>query len=89
MDFGAALKALKDGKRVSRACWRAKGYWLVLVPGSKIVPKEGRPLGTAVPELVGTTVDYGPHIDKWRGHGRVETWSPSHDALLADDWFAL
>lgn len=86
MDFGVALKAMKDGKRVSRASWKTKGYWLVLVPGSRIVPQEGRPLGQAAPELVGTPVDYQPHIDKWYGRGKVGVWAPSHEALLAVDW---
>lgn len=89
MDFGDALKALRNGKRVARLGWRTKGYWLVLVPGSKIVPQAGRPLGVAAPELVGTQVDYRPHIDKWYGQGRVGTWAPSHEALLAEDWTVL
>lgn len=89
MDFGDALKALRNGKRVARASWKVKGYWLILVPGSKIVPQEGRPLGQAAPELVGATLDYQPHIDKWYGHGRIGTWSPSHEALLAQDWTIL
>lgn len=30
MDFGDALRALKGGKRLSRAGWNGKGMWLEL-----------------------------------------------------------
>lgn len=38
-DFGSAVRALRDGRRVSRAGWNGKGMWLALqVPdtGSKM-----------------------------------------------------
>ena len=40
MDFGEALRALKDGKRVARKGWNGKGMWLFLgTPGTfSIVP---------------------------------------------------
>ncbi len=35
MDFGSALKALKNGNKVSRSGWNGKGLWLELqVPDS-------------------------------------------------------
>ncbi len=30
MNFGQAIEALKDGKRVSRSGWNGKGMWLAL-----------------------------------------------------------
>ena len=30
MDFGDAIRALKEGKKVSRAGWNGKGMWLAL-----------------------------------------------------------
>lgn len=30
MDFGNAIRALKDGKKVSREGWNGKGMWLAL-----------------------------------------------------------
>ena len=38
MDFGEALRALKDGKRVQRAGWNGKGMWIAYSPGSKSLP---------------------------------------------------
>lgn len=33
MDFGDAIRALKDGKRVARKGWNGKGMWLALSCG--------------------------------------------------------
>lgn len=85
MDFGEALRALKDGKRVARRWW-GNSVWLVLVPGSTIIVDADRPLGQAAPHLVGQRVEYQPHIDKVREGDGMEPWVPTHGALLADDW---
>ena len=37
MDFGEAIKALKEGKRVARTGWNGKGMFLYLINGSEIV----------------------------------------------------
>lgn len=85
MDFGDALRALKDGKRVGRMSW-PETSWLVLVPGSNITVDADRPLGKAAPHLVGGPISYRPHIDKVREGDGMEPWCPSQNALLADDW---
>lgn len=86
MEFGAALAALKDGKRVTRAGWNGPGQWLVLVPGSTITVEIGRPLGNAAPELVGQQVSYLPHVDMKTAQGSIVPWLASQSDLLADDW---
>lgn len=40
MDFGSALSALKDGKRVRREGWNGKGMWLALSPGTPALPAD-------------------------------------------------
>ena len=35
MDFGEAIKALKEGKRVARSGWNGKGMFLLYVPSEK------------------------------------------------------
>lgn len=85
-DFSAALRLLRDGKRMTRRGWNGKGMWLLLVPGSSITVAAGRPLGDAVPELVGETVEYAPHIDLVTASGDLVPWVPSQADLLADDW---
>lgn len=41
MNFGQALEALKDGKRVARDGWNGKGMWLVLMTPGEPVGDEG------------------------------------------------
>lgn len=86
MNFGEALQALKDGKRVSRAGWNGKNMWLVLVPGSQgLTVDEGRPLAKAG-IAIGTTFNYLPHIDMWTAQGDLVPWLCSQTDMLAEDW---
>ncbi|HYQ69065.1 Thoeris anti-defense Tad2 family protein [Actinophytocola sp.] len=99
MNFAGALDALTRGLRVSRDArvrdW-ARAYQadpggapvLVLVPGSTITVTAGRPLGEAVPELVGRAVEYAPHIDIVQGL-RVQVWTPRQADLLVEDWMVV
>ena len=32
MNFGEAIEAMKDGKKVARKGWNGKGMWIVLMP---------------------------------------------------------
>lgn len=50
MDFGQALTAVKDGKRISREGWNGKGQFVELQ-----VPDENSKMG--LPYLYITTVD--------------------------------
>ena len=36
MDFGKAIEALKQGKKVARKGWNGKGMYLWLKPGAEI-----------------------------------------------------
>ncbi len=84
MNFGQAIKRLKDGAKVQREGWNGKGMWLVLVPGSAITVTEGRPLAAIFP--VGSTVSYHPHIDMKAADGTVFAWNPNSLDVLAEDW---
>lgn len=86
MDFSRALRHLKDGTRIRRKRWLHPGMWLILVPGSTITVDADRPLGRAVPSLVGREVLYMPHIDLRNEYGELAPWNPTHIDLLADDW---
>ena len=83
MDFGQALTALTEGKRVARAGWNGKGIFLFLVPGSNFrVNRE--PLLSMLGE--GTEVTYRPHIDMKDAEGKVVPWLASQTDMLAEDW---
>lgn len=83
MNFGQAIEALKEGKKVSRAGWNGKGMFLFLVPGSKFIVNRPPLLGI-YPE--GTEVDYCPHIDMKTADEKVVPWLASQTDVLAEDW---
>ena len=76
MDFGDALKALKDpgapeDARIARAGWNGKGMWLMLQR-----PDENSKMG--MPYIYLKTVD-----------GRLVPWNPNNIDMLAEDWEIL
>ena len=83
MNFGEALAALKDGKRVARAGWNGKGMFLFLVPGSTFMVNR-EPLLSIMGE--GTQVQYHAHIDMKTAQGYVVPWLASQADLLSEDW---
>lgn len=85
-DFGGALKALREGKRVARVGWNGKGMYLVLIPGSTITVSADRPIGAACPNLVGQVVGYHAHIDMKTAQGYFVPWLASQADMLAHDW---
>lgn len=85
MNFGGALEKLKAGGRVARAGWNGKGMWLILVAGSRVVPREGTPYTIAADE--DGEVSINPHIDMKTATGEMQPgWLASQTDLLADDW---
>lgn len=83
MDFGQALHALKEGRRVARAGWNGKGMFVFLVPGSNFTVNR-EPLASIVG--MGTEITYRPHIDMKDAEGKVVPWLASQTDILADDW---
>jgi hypothetical protein len=86
MDFGKALAALKEGKRVAREGWNGKGMFLFLVAGSNFVVNR-EPLLSIMGE--GTMVTYRPHIDMKDAEGKVVPWLASQTDMLAEDWHVV
>lgn len=83
VDFGEAIVALKNGRKVSRKGWNGKEMFLYLVQGSTFkVNRE--PLLSIYEE--GTEITYRPHIDLKTADGSIATWSPSGSDALAEDW---
>ena len=79
LDFGAAVAALKNGKRVSRAGWNGKGMYLFIVAIWKPVRYGGEaPIATLrepLPFIAMKTADDG-----------VVPWLASQTDILAEDW---
>ncbi len=95
MNFGQALEALKDGKKVCRAGWNGKNMWIVLMPELKLPAFSSQEQGAKVNDRtakhigVDTPLNSGPYIAMWTAQ---QTWQPgwlaSQPDMLADDWMA-
>jgi hypothetical protein len=86
MDFGEAIRELKEGKKVQRAGWNGKGMFVFLVQGSTFKVNRAPLLGI-YPE--GTEINYCPHIDMRTADGSIVPWLASQTDVLAEDWGVL
>lgn len=82
MDFGEAIKALKEGKRVARTGWNGKRMFLLYVPSEKwdIIDKIG--LGISKGNLLSW-------IGMKTADGKFVPWLASQADMLADDWIII
>ena len=83
MDFGDAVRALKDGKKVARKGWNGKGMFLYYVP-----PGAYSPCTEIAKSLVNEDglVPYAPYIAMKTAQGYVVPWLSSQTDILSDDW---
>lgn len=95
MDFGDAIIALQNGKRVAREGWNGKGMFLVLAGGYKVKKADLRPGGPISAEFLESRgldeMEILPHIDMWtvNAHGRqayLPGWLASQTDMLSKDW---
>lgn len=86
MDFGEALKALKDGSRVTRAGWNGKGMFVVHQKGYP----DGIPINANTAEATGipqgTVCIFRPYLMMRTVDGSFVPWVISQTDALADDW---
>ena len=86
MNFGIALEALKNGKRISRNGWNGKGMFVYYVPAAKYPAQTG-----VAKEFFGTEslVPYNAYLAIKNVDNSVSTWVPSVNDVLAEDWAVL
>lgn len=86
MNFGKAIEALKQGKKVTRKGWNGKGMFLVLQPGSEVSGLDMR--NYLAREYYGNLlVNIAPHIDlKAADDTYVVGWTASQQDMLSEDW---
>lgn len=92
MNFGQAIEALKQGKRVQRAGWNGKGMWLVYVPATPDCLLRGdTPYFNALnADRAVAEVTIDAHIDMFTAKGTMQPgWLASQADMLADDWQIL
>lgn len=85
MHFSEAVARMRDGYAVRRPHFHPEAV-LVFVPGSEIVVNDDRPLGQALPHLVGATLRYAEHVDIVTRGQVVHVWQPTQADVMAEDW---
>ena len=91
VNFGQALEALKEGKKVSRAGWNGTGMFAVLSLGAKKLPSEqffNKDLADHASDL-GGFMDVRPAFMLKTAQDDVAYWVPSGSDCLAEDWQIL
>lgn len=83
LNFGDAVTALKDGKKVARSGWNGKGMFLYHVPANNYkattdVAKKEWGEDAFVP--------YGAYIAMKTAQNNVVPWLASQTDVLAEDW---
>jgi len=86
MDFGDALRALKDGDRVTRTGWNGQGMFVVYQKGYP----DGIPINANTAEATGipqgTVCIFRPYLLMCTVDGSFVPWVISQTDALADDW---
>ncbi|MFB5568662.1 DUF2829 domain-containing protein [Bacillus cereus] len=86
MCFSSALRALKDGKRVSRRGWNGKGMYIVKQNGypQGIPINSNTAQATGLPE--GTVCKFLPYLMMKTADNSFVPWLVSQTDLMAEDW---
>jgi hypothetical protein len=89
MDFGDAIRAMKNGDAVSREGWNGKGMWIALSPGNpsleadKFWSKQAR----SYAEINSGAAAVLPSIIMKNAKGEIVMgWLASQEDMLAEDW---
>lgn len=78
MNFGEALAALKEGKKISRSVWR--GYWMILNNADILSPSTHPKERVMINRLIVAVLAHG------KGHAPA---MPYQEDILADDWLIV
>ena len=83
MDFGKALQALKEGKKVARKGWNGKGMFLYYVGEDRYPAKTE--IAKTIADKDGK-VPYHAYIAMKTAQGYVVPWLASQTDILDEDW---
>lgn len=91
-NFGHAIEALKQGKRVARQGWNGKGMWLALSVGTDALPAEKfwNPHNKQFATENGGTAEVLSVITMKTADNKILMgWLASQTDMLAEDWTIL
>lgn len=93
MNFGQAIEALKDGKKVCRAGWDGKNMFIALMPRLTLPPYNSqnteRKVNDRTAKWIGesTPLDSQPYIAMFTAQKQWQPgWLASQADILAEDW---
>ena len=88
MNFGQAIEAMKNGKRVARAGWNGKGMYVAIQAGSTITKEQARGgVAKFLADDGAESIAICSHIDMKAADGSVVVgWLASQTDMLAEDW---
>jgi hypothetical protein len=93
VNFGTALEALKQGKRVAREGWNGKNMFLFLLPAGVVPTKaiHDPALRTVIESKIGgETFEALGSIRMFTADKKILTgWLASQTDMLAEDWVIL
>lgn len=86
VNFGQAIEAAKQGKRISRSGWNGSGMFAYIVPAASYPAQTG-----AAKAHFGENgmVPYRAYWALKTAQEDVATWAPSGSDSLAEDWIIL
>ena len=88
MTFGDAVKALKEGFRLSRYGWNGKGQWVFLTHGSRV--QHDNIANPAVRDNTVGDMNIRAHLDMHTAQGDFQIgWLASQSDMLAADWYIV
>lgn len=86
MNFGQAIEALKEGKKMARKGWNGKGMFVVYQKGYP----NGIPCNKQTAEAWGLNegdlFKVRPYLQLRTAQGDHAMWTPSTSDALAEDW---
>ena len=93
MNFGKAIEALKEGKRVARTGWNGKNMFLFLLPAGTVPTKviHDHALRAVIEsEVGGETFEALGSIRMFTADKKILTgWLASQTDMLSEDWIIV
>ena len=88
MNFGQAIEALKEGKKVTRKGWNGKGMFLWLKPAAKVKAEWCKdPLLKELADANGGEIDALGTICMFTADKKILSgWLASQTDMLSEDW---
>lgn len=88
MDFGEAIRHLKQGFKVAREGWNGKGMFIYYVPAASY-PAQRNERGTMLEIFPDDMVPYRDYLAMKTAQNDVVPWLASQSDVLSEDWLIV